>query len=432
MRSSSPGVARVLALLATFVAASLVTGALAAGLFIPAVGATGVVTRSGVDYFNNLPADLSTPPLAEQSTMYAADGRTVIARFFDENRVNVPLAKITPVMRQAIIAIEDSRFYEHGGVDPKGVVRAALNNSMNGEVQGASTLTQQYVKNYNVEKALAAGDPAAAKAAVSQNYSRKLQEMRTAIALEKKLSKDEILEGYLNIALFGNNTWGVEAAASYYFDTSATKLTLVQAATLAGLVQSPTTYSPFDHPDRALTRRNDVLGRMLTLGMINQKQYDTARKAKLITKRTPSHNGCITAAERRLLLRLRDQPDADRPVLRLPRQDRAERVTNIKRGGYSIVTSLDPRLQQQAYNTVIEHVPVTDPSKVAAVAVTVQPGTGGCCPSRRTGSTPRGGARQHPARTTASTRPWAGPSGSPPGPRSSRSPWPPTSRATPR
>jgi membrane peptidoglycan carboxypeptidase len=366
----------VVTLLSAFFAASLVTGALAAGLVIPAVGATGVVTRSGVDYFNNLPADLSTPPLAEQSTMYAADGRTIIARFYDENRINVPLSKIAPVMRQAMVAIEDSRFFQHGGVDTKGVIRALVNNQVNGDVQGASTLTQQYIKNYNVEKALAAGDPAAAKAAVSQNYSRKLQEIRTAIALEKKLSKDAILEGYLNIALFGNNTWGVEAAATYYFDTSSAKLTLVQAATLAGLVQSPTTYSPFEHPDRALSRRNEVLGRMFALGMVNQKQLAEARASKLITKRNPSRNGCITAGNAAYfcdyvinLIRI------DNSYAFLGRTG-AERVTNIKRGGYQIVTSLDPKAQTQAYKTVIDHVPVKDPSRVAAVAVTVQPGTG--------------------------------------------------------
>ena len=376
MRSSSPGVARLLTLLSAFVAASLVTGALAAGLAIPAVGATGVVTRSGVDYFNGLPADLSTPPLAEQSTMYASDGRTPIARFYDENRINVPLSKVAPVMRQAIVAIEDSRFYHHGGVDPKGVVRAVVNNNLNGDVQGASTLTQQYVKNYNVEKALALGDPAAAKAAISQSYSRKLQEMRTSIALEKKLTKDQILEGYLNIALFGNNTWGVEAAAEYYFGTTASKLDLVQAATLAGLVQSPTTYSPFDHPDRAAVRRNEVLGRMFVLGMINQKQYDDARKAPLKTKRTPSRNGCITAQSAAYFCDYVINLIRTDPSYAFLGRTSTERVTNLKRGGYAIVTSLNPKLQVQAAKTVVDHVPVRDPSRVAAVAVTVEPGTG--------------------------------------------------------
>ncbi len=376
MRSTSPGAARALSLLATFVAASLVTGALIAGLFIPAVGATGVVTRSGVNYFNSLPADLSTPPLAEQSTMYAADGRTPIARFYDENRITVPLSKIAPVMRQAIIAIEDSRFYEHGGVDPKGVLRAVLNNQMSGNTQGASTLTQQYIKNYNVEKAIAAGDTTAARAAVSQNYARKLQEIRTAVALEKTKSKDAILEGYLNIALFGDNTWGIEAASQYYFSTSASQLTLVQAATLAGLVQSPSNYSPFTHPDHAITRRNEVLTRMFQLGMINQQQYQTARASKLVTKRKQPHNGCITAGNMAYFCEYVLNVLKRDPGFAFLGKTQTERETNIKRGGYKIVTSLEPKVQAQAWKTVTGHIPVTDSSHFATAAVTVQPGTG--------------------------------------------------------
>jgi membrane peptidoglycan carboxypeptidase len=376
MRSSSPGLARSLTLLSAFVVASLITGALVAGLFIPAVGATGVVTRSGVDYFNSLPADLSRPPLAEQSTMYAGDGKTVIARFYDENRINVPLAKIAPVMRQAVVAIEDSRFYEHGGVDPKGVLRAFLNNQMSGETQGASTLTQQYIKNYNVEKALATGDAAAARAAVSQNYSRKLQEMRTAIALEKQLTKDQILEGYLNIALFGDNTWGVEAASQYFFGISASSLSLVQAATLAGLVQSPTSYNPFQHPDHAVTRRNEVLTRMLQLGMITQPQFDAAKATKLVTKRTVAQNGCITAGNAAYFCDYVINTIRTDPSFAFLGKTGTERMTNLKRGGYSLVTSLDPKVQNTAYATAVDHVPVKDPSKVAAAAVTVQPGTG--------------------------------------------------------
>lgn len=377
MRTSSPGVARVVSLMSAFVAASLVTGGLAAGLFIPAVGATGVVTRNGVDYFNGLPpADMSSLPLAEQSTMYASDGKTVIARFYDENRVIVPLAKIAPVMRQAIVAIEDSRFYQHGAVDPQGIVRALVNNQVNGDIQGASTLTQQYIKNYNVEKALAVGDTAGARAAISQNYARKLQEMRTAIELEKKVSKDHILEGYLNIALFGNNTWGVEAAAAYYFSTSASKLTLVQAATLAGLVQSPTVYNPILHPDKAVARRNEVLGRMLATGAITKQEYEQAKVEKLVLKRQQAQNGCITAGI---------MAYACQYVLNLIKQDpgfaflgrtKDERETKLKRGGFSIVTSFDPKLQAHAWRTVTNHIPVKDPSHFAAAAVTVQPGTG--------------------------------------------------------
>ncbi|HET9654068.1 MAG TPA: transglycosylase domain-containing protein, partial [Kineosporiaceae bacterium] len=376
MRSSSPGLARALTLLAAFVAASLVTGVLLAGLFIPAVGATGVVTRSSVDYFNSLPADLSRPPLAEQSTMYASDGRTVIARFYDENRINVPLSKIAPVMRQAIVAIEDSRFYQHGGVDSKGILRAFLNNQMSGDTQGASTLTQQYIKNYNVEKALATGDAAAAKAAVSQNYSRKLQEIRTAIALEQQLKKDDILEGYLNIALFGDNTWGVEAASQYFFGISANNLSLVQAATLAGMVQSPTSFNPFVHPDKTTVRRNEVLARMFQLGMINQQQYDEAKAAKLEVKKTLAHNGCVTAGNMAYFCDYVINTIRTDPGFAFLGKTGTERVTNLKRGGYTLVTSLDPKVQNAAYSTAVDHVPVTDSSKVAVSAVTVQPGTG--------------------------------------------------------
>lgn len=376
MQSSTPGTSRVLGLLAAFVAASLVTGALVAGLFIPAVGATAVVTRSGVDYFNSLPADLSTPPLAEQSTMYAADGKYPIARFYDENRISVPLSRIAPVMRQAIIAIEDARFYDHGGVDPKGVMRAFLNNQMSGATQGASTLTQQYIKNYNVEKAVAAGDRQGASDATSQSYSRKLREMRTAIALEKKLSKDQILEGYLNIALFGDNTWGVEAAAQYYFSTTAAKLSLVQAATLAGLVQSPVTYSPLRHPVEATKRRNEVLTRMLQLGMITPKAYADAKASKLTTKKKNSQNGCITAKDAAYYCAYVINTLKTDPAYAFLGKTPDERLTNIRRGGYSITTNLDPRIQGHAARSVVAHVPIGDRSNVAAAAVTVEPGTG--------------------------------------------------------
>ncbi len=376
MRRSTPGASRALMLLAAFVATSLVTGALLAGLFIPAVGATGAVTRSSVSYFNSLPTELSRPPLAEQSTMYAADGKTVIARFYDENRITVPLARIAPVMRQAIVAIEDSRFYQHGGIDTKGVLRAAVNNFVGGDTQGASTLTQQYIKNYNVEKCMAAGDKQCALDAVKKDNARKLQEMRIAIALEKQLTKDQILEGYLNIAPFGDNTYGVEAAAEYYFNTSAAKLTLVQAATLAGLVQSPTPYNPFTHPKAATTRRNEVLTRMYELNIITQDQYTEAGKTPLKTDRHLAHNGCITAGISAYFCEYVIRTLQTDPAYAYLGKTETQRLTSIKRGGYRIVTTLDPKLERTASNKVVEAVPVTDPSKVAAAAVTVQPGTG--------------------------------------------------------
>ena len=167
-------------------------------------------------------------------------------------------------MQKAIIAIEDSRFYQHGGVDTKGLLRAFVTNQVNdGRVQGASTLTQQYIKLRILEEAVTSGDEAGQAAALDKNYSRKLQEIRMAVGLEKKKSKNDILRDYLNIANFGHGTYGVEAAAQYFFHgASAARLTVPQAALLAGLVQSPSRYNPFDHPQAATNRRNTVLARM--------------------------------------------------------------------------------------------------------------------------------------------------------------------------
>lgn len=381
MRSGTAGVSRALALLAAFVAASLVSGALVAGLFIPAVGATGALTRSGVDYFNSLDSSVKQIPLPQGSTMYASDGKTVIAKFFQENRTIIPLSKIAPVMQHAIVAIEDSRFYKHGGVDPKGVIRAFVNNAMSKQVEGASTLTQQYIKNINVETALANGDTAAAQAATAKNYSRKLQELRQAIALEKVMTKDQILENYLNIALFGNNTYGIEAAAQYFFSTSASSLTLTQAALLAGLVQSPTMYNPFStiKPgaiDRATHRRNQVLTRMYQLGMIKNAEYTAAMKAPLGLKKKVPLNGCITAQERAYFCDYALHVMLIDPGFANLGKTQDDRLGAIQRGGLSIVTTMDPKIENAAWQAVSSHIPVTDPSKVAASAVTVESGTG--------------------------------------------------------
>ena len=150
----------------------------------------------------------------------------------------MPLSDVAPVMRKAVVAIEDSRFYDHGGIDLRGTVRALVNNQSGKDVQGGSTLTQQYVKQVLLETASNIQDPkkraAAQKAATAQTYTRKLRELRYAVALEEKYSKEQILERYLNIAYFGAGAYGVEAAAKRYFNTHARDLTLPQAALLAG------------------------------------------------------------------------------------------------------------------------------------------------------------------------------------------------------
>jgi len=367
----------VLRLIGAFVATSVAGGLLAAGLVLPAAGATGMLTKNSVTFFDSLPSELKTPPPSENSRLLAADG-SVITTFFEENRRTVSLDKISPFMRKAIVAIEDSRFYEHGGVDPKGLARAAIVNQITHNAsQGASTLTQQYVKNVLVETAAAAGDSAAAKKAKGKTASRKVQEIRFAVALEKQLTKDEILNRYLNIAAFGGTINGVEAAARYYFRTTAAKLTLAQAATLAGVVQLPGKYNPQTHPKEALARRNVVLNRMLELKVIDQKAHDAAVATKLGTKITPVANGCANTKNQQgyyceYVRRQIIDNDAFSSLGKTPEA----REDMLKRGGLTIKTAMDPKIMTAAWKAMKSRIPPTDKSHVATASVTVQPGTG--------------------------------------------------------
>jgi membrane peptidoglycan carboxypeptidase len=367
----------VLGLLGAFMVTSLVAGVLAAGLFLPAVGAAGLTASKSVDFFDSLPGDLSQPPLSEQSKMLAADG-TVIARFFDENRQNVSLKEIALPMQRAVIAIEDSRFYQHGGIDPKGLARAFVVNKVSGKVeQGASTLTQQYVKNVLVEAATAAGDKAAREAANEQTNARKLREIRYAVSLEKKMTKDQILNNYLNIVWFGGKTYGVKSAAKHYFNTSPQKLTLPQAATLAGMVQDPPKFNPINNPKDSLARRNIVLRVMRDQGIIDQTAYQEAVATKIKTDEQPDPNGCANAEPQyawycdyvyRLIIRSKD-------FSALGKTEKA-RGNAIARGGLTIQTSMDKKTQNAAWDSVTKKLPPKDKSKVGSATVSVEPGTG--------------------------------------------------------
>ncbi|GAB3594365.1 transglycosylase domain-containing protein [Angustibacter peucedani] len=365
------GLAGILTLLAALVGTSVVAGLIGAGLFMPAVGAAGATARTGVDLFDALPAELEQSPLAQQSRILDADGH-ILATFYNENRVVVPLKKIAPVMREAQVAIEDTRFRQHGGIDPKGLLRAVVNNASGADTQGASTLTQQYVKLTLQENAIYAGDDEAAAAAVDKNVGRKIQEMKYAVALEKKLTKDQILEGYLNIAYFGDGAYGVETAARHFFSTSAAKLTLPQAALLAGLVQQPGRFDPRKNPKAALTRRNVVLARMLATGAITQKQHDSAAKTKIGLKLRPAGNGCDSSA----------YPFFCNYVYRQILTNKAFGATEqsrrslVFRGGLTIRTTLEPKVQAAAQKAVHDKVAPRNKSNVAAAISVVEPGTG--------------------------------------------------------
>ncbi|MHB8298319.1 MAG: transglycosylase domain-containing protein, partial [Dermatophilaceae bacterium] len=371
MPGRAASLTNIVSLLGAFLATSVVLGLLGAGLVMPAVGATGATARAGVHIFDTLPSDFTLTPLSQQSRILAADG-TLIATPYDENRIIVPLAQIAPVMRQAQIAIEDSRFYEHGGIDPLGVGRAFVSNLGGGNTQGASTLTQQYVKITLQESALRNHDTAAARAATAKSYTRKLQELKYAVTLEKNLTKNQILEGYLNLVYYGDQAYGVEAAARHYFGVSAAKLNLPQAATLAGLVQQPGITDPIHHPAKALARRNVVLDRMHTLNLVTDKAWQDARATKMVTNPKPAQNSCALSPYpyfcNYVKLWLLEQPALGKTP--------AERNSAVNRGGLTIQTTLNPKMQAAAQQEITARVPIGNPAKIGAAAAIVEPGTG--------------------------------------------------------
>ena len=265
----------------------LVAGVLVAGMAFPAALALGVVSDQAGDSVNSVSTDLASDQLPQTSTVTDSAG-TPIAYLFDQDREPVPPDRIAPAMKAAIVAIEDRRFYQHQGVDWQGTLRAVVANSASGDVvQGASTLTQQYVKNYLLY--VEAKTQADRLKATEQTPARKLREARIALQLERALSKEEILDRYLNIVFWGNGAYGVSAAARTYFGTTADQLTVPQAALLAGMVRSTSQFDPVTHPEAALQRRNLVIQQMPEQGMIDQ-----ARRSR----RWPSRWGSRTRSGR--------------------------------------------------------------------------------------------------------------------------------------
>lgn len=360
-----------LMLLVSLVVTAVVAGLIMAGLAMPAVGAAGASARAGVGFFDSLPAELEQSPLAQQSRIRAADG-SLIATFYSENRIVVPLDQVSPTMAKAQVAIEDTRFYSHGGVDLQGIVRAAVNNANSSSRQGASTLTQQYVKLTLQENAVYAGDEAGVAAAIDKTYSRKLRELKLAVTLEEKLTKDEILQGYLNIAYYGDGAYGVEAAARHYFGVHAKALTLPQAALLAGIVQQPRAYNPRINLKAANARRNVVLTRMLSTGVITAADHDKAVKTPVRLTISPTGNGCDVSPYGYFCNYVYRTLLGDKSFGATP----AERSQQILRGGLTITTTIDPKLQQLAQAAINERVPASNETGVGAAMSVVEPGTG--------------------------------------------------------
>lgn len=373
------------------VAASAVAGLLVTAGLTPVLALTGITATNTINLFETLPDYLAIEPLAQRSSIYAtaADGSPVLlATLYDQNRIEVGWDAIGQNVKDAAIAGEDPRFYEHGGIDLQGTVRGALTTALHGTVQGGSSITQQYVKNVLVQKCEAL--PTTAEISDCYNEatvttaSRKLKEMRLAIGVEKAYSKSEILRQYLNITGFGGRVYGIEAAANYYFNTSAAQLTLAQAASLVAIVNNPDKFR-IDRPEsetngaangyQANTQRRDyILGAMLKYDKISPAEYDEAVASPVEPQIHEPSTGCQTALADAFFCDYVVHVLADDPVFGA---DEESRIKNIRRGGFQVFTTLDLDLQHAAVTALKENVPTSVAGwDVGAVVSSVEVGSG--------------------------------------------------------
>jgi len=398
---------------------SAVAGVLITATVTPAIALSGAAASSAITMFDNLPSVLDIDKLMLPTTFYAKDpetgGDVELAKFYDQNRSPVDFDGVAPVMYDAILSSEDPRFYQHGGVDLIGTSRALLQNAQGGgETQGGSSISQQYVKNVLIQRCERDATTSeelldcwteATTAAGTEGIERKLQEMRYAIALEQKYSKNDILLGYLNIANLGGQTYGVDAAAKYYFGVSAKDLSLSQAATIAGIVQNPNTYridrpegSIFDDegigynkaPDGLIDdvgtgglaaldtllnngtitqeqylaaadgysatkgRQLYVLSRMLDDGKITQEQYVAAVIEPITPAIHPATRGCANAGGAAYFCQYVKNIIRTDPAFGETEDDR---IRMLQRGGLNVYTTLDYRIQVPADQSMAENAP---------------------------------------------------------------------------
>ncbi|MTK00455.1 transglycosylase domain-containing protein [Micromonospora sp. CP22] len=358
---------------ASLLICGLLAGVVVAAAAFPAVAMSGLAAKAGAETFGALPKELTVARAPQISYLLAADGKTPLATMYDENRRDVKLSDVSENMRNAIIAAEDHDFYEHNGVDLNGVARAFVNNSKAGaDRQGASTLTMQYVR---MGIAYSATHPADVIAATEDTSARKLREMRYALQLDKEMSKDEILERYLNLAAFGNGAYGIYAASQVYFNKPPKDLKVEEAAMLAGLVKAPTSFDPTtkDGYPHAVARRDYVIDNMVKIGAITEQQAKEAKAVKLVVKGKRAPNGCVATNKNAwgFFCDYFYRWWMSQETFGSTSYDRERR---LKSGGYTIVTTLDKQAQNGADNAVREAKPVT--AKEAVMIAVVEPGTG--------------------------------------------------------
>lgn len=314
---------------------ALVLGGAAAGYAVAGNWLKDLPDYEAPDAFN----------VAQATKIYSADG-TLLARLFLEDRTVVPMSKISTDLATAVVAVEDERFYQHNGIDLYGIARAAVKDIMSGTAEeGASTITQQYIRNTVL-----------LNERTDISMQRKVREAFLAMELEKRKTKSEILELYLNAIYFGEGAYGAQAASRVYFSKNADELTLPEAALLAALPQQPSRLSPYDNPDGALKRRNEVLNHMLDQEKITRSDYDEAMATPIKLKRAKEPNEGIfktpyfVAHVKKILQQKFDQ-------------------ATVFQGGLTVHTTIDLKRQKMAEDAVKSHLGRKSDPDVALVSI---------------------------------------------------------------
>ncbi|MDQ1531077.1 MAG: hypothetical protein QOE37_1182 [Microbacteriaceae bacterium] len=368
--------------LVAFLSMAGMAGVLVAVMLTPAVALSGVAARGTIGAFEDLPSDVKIVPLDQRTKLYAkSHGKDVLlASFFTQDREVVPWSAVPKSVKDAAIAGEDVRFYHHGGVDVNAIVRAAVANLLGRELQGASTITQQYVKNVCVQQAEAISAEAKRNAAydrcVGSSVGRKVHEMRLAIGLEKKYSKNEILLGYLNIAGFGGRVYGIESAASYYYGKPAKELTAAEAAALLAIVNNPEHFRLDTSANIPATtvRRDHILAVEYQEHMLSAAEYQAAVASPIRPKITPPKSGCNSAGVSGFFCDYVVKTILSDPAYGATSEERA---ANLQRKGWRIHTTLNLDLQRKAQSVLDRFVPMKSSAfDVGGAAVSLEVTTG--------------------------------------------------------
>lgn len=376
-----------------FLLFSVMGGVLVAGLALPAVTVAGEAANGTADLFEALPEEFNQTALPQSSSIYAADGTTLLATFYTQNRVVVPLQDISPWMQKAQVDVEDKRFWLHHGVDGEGLLAAAKDNIGSESTRGASTITQQLVKNTLLQAAEAKKDSAERQQAIEDatetTLARKIREWRLALAYEEKLNaqygtecsgddpavdcgKEQVLEQYLNIAQYGPSVYGVEAAAQLYFGIPAKELNAIQAATIAGITQNPTAWDPIRNPEDSQTRRNVVLQRMYEQKHITLAEYTVYKNTPIADTLNVTYVKASCSASDLA-------PFFCDYVTKYIADDNnfnGEGTDLLYTGGLKIVTTLDPAKQAAANKALRDGIPMADPSGLENALVSLDVATG--------------------------------------------------------